>query len=701
MWCYFCLFFAWVPANFVNYFQNSRSRHILALVPEENAPSEVSGESSSENEKEAEVFSHYERHDSESSEAPSITSSLADLNLLDSSDDEQNPNGSVSLLADFNPDETFNTEQQQPLNDVPSISSLPTLSPMSNIPSVTTSFIINQVSDSPLQSPQISASTPQPIRTTRAQRRRHNTVNLTVLRQPRRVTRKKIELKFNWSYGRFLHRADLDPDTFESPLPDIKNPLNYFIDFFSEDLFVTICQNSNMYSLQTTGRSINLTIEELRSFLAIKIIMGIVSMPSYLDYWCANTRFPLVADVMPLKRYQVIRRYLHFVDNNEANNDPYFKIRPIMETIRQNCLKTEEETRFSIDEMVIPYKGTKAGKKRQYNPRKPRKWGFKNLVRAGASGIIYDFFMYAGNDTFEESNFTAEEESLGWGAKAVLKLCRTVQKKPCIVYFDNFFSSLELIHYLRDNYGIFSLGTMRANRLRSAANKLKTDKVLKSQGRGSFCQTVCNDTKLSLVKWNDNKCVILASSYSDAYPIGKVKRYCKIKKRKIEVNYPNIVKHYNAHMGGVDLADMLIALYRTEMKSRRWYLSIFSQLLDICVNNAWLMYRRDNSRKGIKKVKPLKEFRLEIYRALLDKGRNVDKTTIKDLNPDAKIKKPKRPRPVDDIKYDNIDHFPEHGTEYGRCAYCKKGFTTVFCLKCKVRLCFVKGRNCHFNYHHN
>ncbi|KAH9636734.1 hypothetical protein HF086_007632 [Spodoptera exigua] len=135
-------------------------------------------------------------------------------------------------------------------------------------------------------------------------------------------------------------------------------------------------------------------------------------------------------------------------------------------------------------------------------------------------------------------------------------------------------------------------------------------------------------------------------------------------------------------MCGVDLADMLTALYRTEMKCRRLYLSMFSQLLDICVNNAWLMYRRDNySRKGIKKGKPLKEFRLEMYKALLDKGKKVDQTTIKDLNPDQKIKKPKRPRPINDIKYDNIDHFPEPGTEYSRCAYCKKGFTIVFCLK--------------------
>lgn len=65
------------------------------------------------------------------------------------------------------------------------------------------------------------------------------------------------------------------------------------------------------------------------------------------------------------------------------NSDRYFKIRPVMEKIRQNCLKTEEEEQYSIDEMMMPYKGKKAGNRRQYLPNKPKKWGFKNFVRAG------------------------------------------------------------------------------------------------------------------------------------------------------------------------------------------------------------------------------------------------------------------------------------------------------------------------------
>lgn len=33
--------------------------------------------------------------------------------------------------------------------------------------------------------------------------------------------------------------------------------------------------------------------------------------------------------------------------------------------------------------------------RRQYNPDKPCKWNFKNLVSAVVSGIIYDFLLYA------------------------------------------------------------------------------------------------------------------------------------------------------------------------------------------------------------------------------------------------------------------------------------------------------------------
>ncbi|GFY64664.1 uncharacterized protein TNIN_239211 [Trichonephila inaurata madagascariensis] len=74
-------------------------------------------------------------------------------------------------------------------------------------------------------------------------------------------------------------------------------------------------------------------------------------------------------------------------------------------------------------------------------------------------------------------------------------------------------------------------------------------------------------------------------------PIEKIQRYCKDSRKKVEVQCPQIVRPYNRHMGGVDLADMLISLYKIPFKSRRWCLGIFAQIVDICLNNAWLVYR--------------------------------------------------------------------------------------------------------------
>ncbi|KAH9632632.1 hypothetical protein HF086_004750 [Spodoptera exigua] len=300
---------------------------------------------------------------------------------------------------------------------------------------------------------------------------------------------------------------------------------------------------------------------------------------------------------MSLKRYEQIRQFLHFVDNSQQNGDRYFKVRPILKAVRRNCLKIEEEHRYSIDEMMVPYKGTRAGNRRQYLAKKPKKWGFKMFVRAGVSGCVYDFVPYAGEDTFRYHSFTEHENTLGVGAQVVIALCQSIKHKPAIVYFDNFFSSLELINLLRGEYGIFSLGTIRANRLRGCQEKLPSDKDLLKKGRGSSKQVVCNKNKLSVVKWHDNKSVILAGSYVDSFPMETITRYSKETKSKIDIPCPQIVKHYNSHMGGVDLCDMLISLYRTNYKTKRWYMALFSQVLDICVNDAWIMYRKDSARK--------------------------------------------------------------------------------------------------------
>ncbi|CAK1594386.1 unnamed protein product [Parnassius mnemosyne] len=548
-------------------------------------------------------------------------------------------------------------------------------------------FTLNSVSS--VLSPNMSPAAPN----TRSKRRQNTKPKHPAAKKVKKFVRKPLSFKFR--AGKLQYAAIFEPPKHDfSPDPH-HSILDYFTDFFSNDIFELIVEQTNLYSVQTDSRSINITNDDVKDFIAITLIMGVVKMPSYRDYWSRFLRYPAVADIMPLKKYEKIRKYLHFADNSNINDDRYYKVRPIIEKIRLNCLKMKEEQRYSVDEMMVPYKGTRAGSRRQYLPKKPKNWGMKLFVRAGVSGLVYDFIPYGGEDTFRNHSFTEYEESLGLGAKVVLALCKTIEDKPAVVYFDNFFTSLELIHHLRQEYGIFSLGTIKSNRLRGCQNKLLADKVLAKKGRGASSQIVCNDTKLAVVRWYDNKPVTLASSFVDSHPMGKIQRYSKDTESRVEVNCPQIVKQYNAHMGGVDLADMLIALYRSNFKTKRWYMTMFSQSLDICVNNAWLLHRRDHA--DPKDRLPLKKFRIQIVSELLHKNR-TRVTVSQENDPPKKIITPAAPRPTDAVRYDNNGHLPMF-VSYGRCKYCKNGYTNITCSKCILRLCLVSKRNCFYNYH--
>src|SRR5678815_2772656 len=80
------------------------------------------------------------------------------------------------------------------------------------------------------------------------------------------------------------------------------------------------------------------------------------------------------------------------------------------------------------------------------------------------------------------------------------------------------------------------------------------------------------------------------------------------------------IRDSNKYMVGVDLADMLIELYRINFKSRKWYTRIFYYLLDLSVVNAWLLYRRVHVSKGLlkKNIMPLVYFKTAIADGLMN-----------------------------------------------------------------------------------
>ena len=80
------------------------------------------------------------------------------------------------------------------------------------------------------------------------------------------------------------------------------------------------------------------------------------------------------------------------------------------------------------------------------------------------------------------------------------------------------------------------------------------------------------DTGLLVAKWFDNSIVHVASNYAGINPVGSVKRWSKTAKLHQDISCPNMIMEYNKGMGGVDTADMLIALYMILINTEQWYI---------------------------------------------------------------------------------------------------------------------------------
>ena len=141
------------------------------------------------------------------------------------------------------------------------------------------------------------------------------------------------ERTFKWR-KRDISYTPVAFDNQEEDIPDEINPLEYFKKFWLDELTDLVVEQTNLYSIQKTGQSVNTNRNEVEQLIGMNMKMGIVHLPSYTLYWSTQLRYSAIADVMPLKRFEKLRRFLHFVDNmsyNQAEGDKLFKIRPIIE----------------------------------------------------------------------------------------------------------------------------------------------------------------------------------------------------------------------------------------------------------------------------------------------------------------------------------------------------------------------------------
>ncbi|XP_024119090.1 piggyBac transposable element-derived protein 3 [Oryzias melastigma] len=481
-------------------------------------------------------------------------------------------------------------------------------------------------------------------------------------------------------------------------------PIEYFRDFFDEQLLGSIVEQSNLYcTQQDPNHALKLDRTTLEQFIGTVVYMSLFSLPRSRRYWSNACRVQQVADVMSRDRWEEIKRNLHFCDNTAPkNDDKLYKIRLIIDSLLPKFQALPQNQMLCIDEQMVPFKGRSSLK--QYIPKKPYKWGYKIFVLCDTNGLVHSFDIYTG-----KIDPVPGKPDIGASGNIVLKLAQVIQENVNhLLYFDNWFTSLDLFVALA-NQGVPALGTVQQNRLRGCS--FSADSEMKKKGRGTFeeQQAEVENVDIRVVKWYDNRAVVVASTFASAQPVSTTQRWDRKLKKDVSVEYPNIVRLYNCFMGGVDALDALIAYYRIHIRSKKFYLRLFFHFVDMVIVNGWLLYRRDCESLGVprKEQQDLLDFRSSIAQALCMEGKNlvVKKRGRPSMDIDREVEKKKRRGPakaipVQEVRTDAVGHWPLTEAKRLRCRipHCK-GQTVVKCAKCNVHLCFNKNTNCFLAFH--
>ena len=141
-------------------------------------------------------------------------------------------------------------------------------------------------------------------------------------------------------------------------------------------------------------------VAEMKAFIGLLIIMGVVKLPRLVMYW--QTSNPLITvcritDVMFRTQFQQIFRFLHLADSSqqiprgESGYDKLYKVRKLLDILTGKFKSNYNPSEYvTIDEAMIPFKDRLGFK--QYIKDKPTNGGYKFLL-----SLMLQMGMYIGS----------------------------------------------------------------------------------------------------------------------------------------------------------------------------------------------------------------------------------------------------------------------------------------------------------------
>lgn len=406
---------------------------------------------------------------------------------------------------------------------------------------------------------------------------------------------------------------------------------------------------------------------EIRSFIGLVLLMGIIKKPAFYDYWGKDEKLatPIFAAIMPRERFIHLLRYIHiskanpsvkaFVLNKQSRLE---KVEYLLSYLKEkwNLYQTPNK-HLTIDESMISFKGKIAF--RQYIPRKRHQHGIKCWVMADSrSSYVHEVDIYTG-----KSEFSGVETDLGM--KVVLDISKKLPPGH-ILFFDNYFTCLQLMIELTKR-GIGAVGTLRRDR-KGVPRSFYSLKMLKHESK---CLQHKIYKNIKAINWRDAKPVYCMSNCVD-YHNTEVSKYSRRSKSMLKVKKPEALAVYNIYMHGVDKVDQLASYYSFTRKSLKWWKKVFFYLIEISISNSYVLYLQNKGEKTLSR----KAYRLKLIDKLFSRNQKYNEYKLH------------RGRVIP------LHHFPLYQPLSKECYWCREFYkmkkrTKYYCEKCEVPLCII------------
>lgn len=449
-----------------------------------------------------------------------------------------------------------------------------------------------------------------------------------------------------------------------------KEPIDFYKLFVTDDVIRHIVNETNIYAQQKlnlkrpkkskTKPWTPTDKKEIEKFFGIIIWMGLLKEPQLRDYWSTNYLFENnIKKNMTRNRFEQLLSMLHFNDNEAASKkgdeefDRLHKITPLLQKLIEKFqLITNPGKNICIDETMVPFRGRL--KFKQYIKNKRNKFGIKLYKLCLENGYTYNFKVYCGKDTTQESRNSS--------FNVVMHLLDGLLDAGRTLFTDNYYTSVTLAHELL-NRQTHLVGTVRSNR------KLNCTEVVKKKLKKNEIFAQESNTGIVMMKWLDTRDVlILTTQHTDERKA--------VRQRGKEIEKPLAVVDYNESKAFIDLSDQLKAYNHCLRRGTKWYRKLAMELLfGSAMVNAYIIYKEVTQTKI-----SITEFKKQVVLKLIEvENLTTDSLASRDPEPHV-LTESKKNRCV--VCYSKIKE------EYGRKeAQNKTARSKYQCNVCKRNYC--------------